>query len=198
VDVVRRISGGGAVFHESEHEVTYGVITDKENIKTPGITSVYSKIYAGLAEAISILGLRADFDKGNMRACPNLTVDSKKISGSAQSHSKGFVLQHGTLLTDVDFEKMFTFLRVPWVSTLQEIKNVAERRITSIRKELKRDISAEKIEGALVEGFERALNIQLEEGKLTPYEEKLAKELHDKRYTKDEWNLHGRKRLFKV
>jgi lipoate-protein ligase A len=189
VDVVRRITGGGTVYHDAEDEITYSVIANKEDLKAKDITVVYAKIYAGLAEAIKILGLTADFNEGNAKTCPNLTVKGKKISGSAQSHKKGVVLQHGTLLLDVDLEKMFTFLRVPWANTCMKIINVAKRKHTSLKKELGKDVSIREAYQALIEGFQKALNIQLANSELTPYEHEIAEKLYREKYTTDEWNL---------
>jgi len=195
VDVVRRISGGGTVYHDAQDETTYSVISHRKDLKAPDITAIYAKIYGGLAEATKILGLRADFSEGNVKACPNLMVNGRKISGSAQSHKKGVVLQHGTLLIDVNLEKMFTFLRVPWARTCMEVISVADHKITSIKKELGRDVSIEEVNKALVEGFQKALNVKIVEGKLTSYERELAEKLCKEKYDTDGWNFHGKSNI---
>lgn len=191
VDVVRRITGGGTVYHDTEGEITYSVVANKKDLKAENINAVYAKFYGGIAEALKILGINADFNEGNAKTCPNLTVNSKKISGSAQSHKKGVVLQHGTLLVDVDLEEMFTFLRVPWAKTCMEVINVAKNKITSTKKELGKTVSVEEVNNALSEGFKKALNIQLLEGELTPYENEIASKLYKEKYTTDEWNFKG-------
>jgi lipoate-protein ligase A len=192
VDIVRRITGGGTVYHDAEGEITYSIITDKKDLKAKDITEVYQKVYAGIAEALEILGINADFNEGNAKACPNLTVNGKKISGSAQSHKSGIVLQHGTLLLDVDLEKMFTFLRVPWAKTCMEVANVAKNKITSIKEILTKNVSLEEIINALTEGFQKALDIQLAEEKLTLYELKCAQKLCKEKYATKEWNFQGK------
>ena len=191
VDVVRRITGGGTVYHDTEGEITYSVVANKKDLKAENINAVYAKFYDGIAEALKILGINADFNEGNAKTCPNLTVNGKKISGSAQSHKKGVVLQHGTLLVDVDLEEMFTFLRVPWAKTCIEVINVAKNKITSIKKELGKTVSVEEVNNALSGGFKKALNIQLLEGELTPNENEIAKKLYKEKYTTDEWNFKG-------
>jgi len=191
VDIVRRITGGGTVYHDTEGEITYSLIANKKDLKVENITAVYTKIYTGITEALKILGINADFSEGNTKTCPNLTVKGKKISGSAQSHKKGVVLQHGTLLIDVDLEKMFTFLRVPWAKTCMEVVNVAENKITSIKKELGKNISKEEVNQALVEGFQKALSIKFEDGELTAYESALAEKLYKEKYATEEWNFQG-------
>lgn len=192
VDVVRRITGGGTVYHDAEGEITYSVVVSKKDLENEDITAVYAKIYSGLTEAAKILGINVDFNEGNTKTCPNLTVNGKKISGSAQSHKRGVVLQHGTLLVDVDLEKMFTFLRVPWAKTCMEVVNVAKRKITSIKKELEREVSIKEVNQALTEGFQKALNIKFVDGELTLYERELAEKLCKEKYATDDWNFYGR------
>jgi len=192
VDVVRRITGGGTVYHDAEGEITYSLIANKKDLKAENINAVYAKFYGGIAEALKILGINADFNEGNAKTCPNLTVNGKKISGSAQSHKRGVVLQHGTLLLDIDLEKMFTFLRVPWTRTCMEVANIAENKITSIKRELGKEVSMKEVNHALVEGFQKAFGMQLESGELTPYEREHAEKLYKEKYATEEWNFQGR------
>lgn len=191
VDVVRRITGGGAVYHAAQDELTYSVVAGKEDLGAKDIAEVYAKICAGLADAIKILGMTADFNEGDARACPNLRVSGRKISGSAQSHKRGIVLQHGTLLLKVNLEEMYTFLRVPSAKTCMEVVGAAKHKITSIDDELGKDVSVAEVSSALVEGFQKALNVKLTGGKLTAYERGLAKKLCKVKYEIDDWNLHG-------
>jgi lipoate-protein ligase A len=192
VDVVRRITGGGAVYHDAENEITYSVIADRKDMGTEDIAAIYARIYTGLAEALKVFGIDADFNRGNDRNCPNLTVSGRKISGSAQSHKKGVVLQHGTLLVRVDLDKMFALLRVPWAKTCMEVVNVARKKISSLDDELGRFVSIQETHHALIRGFEKALNARLLEGNLTPFEQELARRLCEERYMKDVWNMHNK------
>jgi lipoate-protein ligase A len=192
VGVVRRITGGGTVYHDAQDEITYSVIARKQEMVAEEITVVYSTIYAGLAEALRTLGIEADFNQGTARACPNLTVNGKKISGSAQAHRKGAFLQHGTILSEVNFERMFTFLRVPWAKTRAQIVAIAKNKITSINAELGRSVSVAQVNDALVKGFEKALDVRLTRGKLTTGELALSRHLCEEKYATDDWNLHGR------
>jgi lipoate-protein ligase A len=195
IDIVRRITGGGTVYHDAEDEITYSIIVSKQDLNVEDITAVYAKIYAGIAEALKILGSSVDFSEGDTKRCPNLTVNGKKISGSAQSHKKGVVLQHGTLLLDVNLEKMFTFLRVPWAKTCMQIVNVAKNKITSIRQETHRSITATEAEQALIKGFQKALDIRLIPSELTAYEHELAEKLCKEKYSTHEWNFHGKSKV---
>jgi len=191
VDVVRRITGGGTVYHDADREITYSVIIDKRDLGTEDITAVYSKIYKGLVEALGILGITSDFNEGGARRCPNLTVKGKKISGSAQSHKQCVVLQHGTLLKDVDLERMFSFLRPATGRTCMDMVNAAKDRITSLKQELGHDVSIHDVTAALADGFKAAFDMNPSVGDLTPSEQVLANRLCTEKYSTDGWNLQG-------
>jgi lipoate---protein ligase len=191
VDFVRRITGGGAVYHDSDGELTYSVVVKRVDLGTDDIGEVYAKIYSALTEALKILGVRADFNPGDVKACPNLTVNGRKISGSAQAHRKGVVLQHGTLLSKVDLASMFMFLRVPWAKTCMQVAKIAENKITSIDAETGRTVSTNEIAGALVKGFQKKFTVRLETGRLTPKELEVADCLRQEKYVMDKWNFTG-------
>jgi lipoate-protein ligase A len=191
VNVVRRITGGGTVYHDREGEITYSVVAKTQDLGTADIGLLYARLYGGLTEALRTLGVESDFCAGTPKACPNLTVRGKKISGSAQTHRGGVVLQHGTLLLEVNLEKMFTFLRVPWARTRTQVITAAREKITSVDEELGRRITIEESAAALTKGFSRALNVELVNGELTPYEADLAAELLRDKYSYNEWNLNG-------
>ncbi len=188
VDIVRRITGGGAVYHDFKGEITYSVIIKEEDLETKDVIASYNTICNGLIETTKILGVNANFQPGNQRNCPNLIIDGKKISGSSQRHKNGVILQHGTFLLDIDLVKMFTFLRVPWAKTITDVICIARERITSIKQELTLNIQVEKIYHALIEGFQKAFNVKFpKEEMLTVYEQKLAEKLRDEKYSTREW-----------
>jgi lipoate-protein ligase A len=193
VAVIRRISGGGAVYHDFDGEVTFSVIAKTSGLGTADITTVYTKIYGAITDALRLLGVPADFSCGDAKNCPNLTVNGKKISGSSQTISHGVVLQHGTVLINVDLPKMFKLLKLKG-ATCSQAADVGKRKITSIQTELRHKISPNTVANALAQGFKAILKIQLQEGELTANEKETAEKLYNEKYSKEEWTL-GRKTL---
>ncbi len=191
VDIVRRPSGGGAVYHDRDGEITYSVIANKRDLGALDMTSAYVKICSGLIEAMRSLGVNASFNPGDYKQCPNVIINGRKISGSAQYHKGDVILQHGTLLIDVDLMKMFKFLRVPWARSLTDVLCVAERKITSLRHELGKMLSLKEVCDALINGFERSLGVKLVEDELTPHELKLSRRLYEEKFSRHEWNSLG-------
>ena len=192
VDVVRRISGGGAVYHDSEGEVTYSVVVKKTDLGTSDVAEAYRSICNGVIEAAWDLGVDAEYSRGDVRQCPNVTIADRKVSGSAQAHRKGVILQHGTLLLDVDLKRMFTFLKVPWTDRRMDIISVAERRITSVAGEKGGSLPENLVHRALLKGFEKALDAEFSEGKLSDYELDLCKKLERDKYRTRMWTYEGK------
>ncbi len=190
VDVVRRISGGGTVYHDFEGEVTYSIIAKTSDLGSADVSSVYFKIYEAITDALRLLGVPADFSGGDAKNCPNLTVNGKKISGSSQAITRGVVLQHGTVLVSADFSKMFKILKVK-SATCMQASDIAKRKITSIQNELGHKVSHETVANALAQGFKAIIKVQLEQGKLTDEELELTKKLFKEKYSTDIWNIKG-------
>lgn len=191
IDVVRRISGGGTVYHDFEGEVTYSVVAKTSDMGTADITTVYFKIYEAITDALRLLGIPADFSSGDAKNCPNLTVNGKKISGSSQTITRGVVLQHGTVLVKVDLPKMFTLLKLKNASCTQAA-DIAQRKITSIQTELGHQVMPETVANVLAQGFKAILKIQLEPGELTPFEMEFAGKLYKEKYITNVWNFSGK------
>jgi lipoate-protein ligase A len=109
IDVVRRLTGGGAVLHEQE--LTYSFIT---KIFPADIIESYRSICEPVVICLKNLGFDAKFSPLN-----DIIVKNKKVSGNAQTRKNQVLLQHGTILLDVDIDKMFSVLKIP----SEKIKN---------------------------------------------------------------------------
>ena len=70
VDVVRRISGGGTVYHDFEGEVTYSVIAKTADLGTADITTVYFKIYEAITDALTTFGDTSRFQQWRRQKLP--------------------------------------------------------------------------------------------------------------------------------
>lgn len=144
IDVVRRLTGGRALLHDNE--ITYSFICPESFLQNGShIVSSYKEISQILIDKFKKLGINLDFGtskpiKTGFDYCmlistgADLCYKEKKLIGSAQCRSHGYILQHGSILYDYD------------KNLLEEIfkEKVSTDEITSI-KEINPKLSKEKI-----------------------------------------------------
>jgi len=182
VDVVRRLTGGGAVFHDAE--LTYSFCCSAESRLVPDrILDSYEKICGALVNGFNELGLNAEFAPLN-----DIIVGGKKVSGNAQTRRWGAVLQHGTILLSVDPERMFSLLKVPDEKMKDKLVKTVKERVTSVEQELGKEAGFEAVSKAMKKGFEKQFQAKLTEGKLSKEEKELAEKARSERFSSEEWN----------
>ncbi len=178
IDVVRRITGGKAVLHESE--LTYSFIIGKEMMPRSIIES-YKIISSALVQGLRALGLNPEMSSSKIENRDNpicfqepsfneLTINRKKFVGSAQVRKNEKLLQHGSILTGIDTVKHSScFKKKPEANNLKE-------RITYI------DIPEEKLKSAIKHGFSGYFNTSMNERNLCTREISEAEELARMKY----------------
>lgn len=124
IDCIRRWTGDGAVYHDHLGEITYSVIAPA-NMFPKNIIESYRLICGWLVKALGSLGIEAEF-----RPVNDILVGNRKISGSAQTRRGGVLLQHGTLLYDL--ETMFSVLNVSRQKISDKMIQSAKERVTCI------------------------------------------------------------------
>ena len=187
IDAVRRITGGGAVFHH--HEVTYSIVIPLEHpLARASIIDSYRLLLAGIIEGLAELGIQAEFAPIN-----DIVSAGKKISGNAQTRKNGCILQHGTIIVEVDVDLMFSILRVPQEKTKGKLIEDIKSRVTSIRRCLSvpDSVSFEELFSttiaALEKGFARALNLSYERSEPTDLELQNAERLAREKFSNYQW-----------
>ena len=184
VDVIRRLTGGGAVYHDFDGEITYSLAIPDSYPGVPRkVLDSYGLLCGALVAGFEALGLPAEFKPIN-----DILVNEKKISGNAQTRRFGGILQHGTILCQVDPHLMFTLLKVPNEKIRDKLIAGVEERVTSIQREMG-EVDRERVTAAMVAGFARVLDIELVPGELTEEELALAEEVRKERYENDAWTF---------
>jgi lipoate-protein ligase A len=177
VDCVRRFTGGGAVYHDCEGELTYSVAAPL-NIFPKNIIESYKIICGWLVRGLESLGIGAEF-----RPINDILVGNKKISGSAQTRCGGVLFQHGTLLYKLDLPTMFSVLNVSREKISDKMIKSAEERVTCISRHC--DLKIKDVYEALVWAFTEGKEHEFD----TWSEKELARagELVEKKYKREEW-----------
>jgi len=179
ISYIRRVTGGGAVYHSNSGEITYSVIAPT-SIISKDIRESYRIVCGWVIDGLSKLGINASFAPIN-----DIVVDGKKISGNAQTRSKGTILQHGTILYDLDIKTMFTVLRVSGEKISDKMIKSVEERVTCVKNYA--DTDQEGLYEKLLEGF--TAGKEFEFGSCTEEEMKRAEVLAKSVYSSDSWNF---------
>lgn len=189
IDVIRRITGGGAVFHHAE--LTYSIIMpDSHPLAGESIRESYRSLCAGIIRGLALLGLESQFEPINDILC-----GGRKISGNAQTRRAGTILQHGTILLDIDVDLMFELLNIPEEKNRGRLIRDVKERVTSLRNMGVSSGFGEAVQ-CFTEGFRQALSLEFsEEDALSPVypggpgaaEEGRALELAAGKFASPEW-----------
>lgn len=139
--VVRRMSGGGAVYHD------LGNVNFTFIVKDEGGGIDFFRFLKPIKEALASLGVETRISGRN-----DLLMDGKKISGSAQCRKFGKVLHHGTLLVDVNVDALSSVLNVSSEKLVSKGISSVRSRVTNI-KDVYPEIDVHSIIYALTERF---------------------------------------------
>ncbi len=187
-EVVRRFTGGGAVYHDAGN-LNYAISLRKGHPLVPGsdLQEVFRRLSEGSVQGLRKLGVNAEFQPIN-----DISVEGKKVSGAAGSVKWGTVFHHGCILVASDLSILSKVLNVPRAKLVNKHVASVQKRVTTIRDELHRNVGTREVRESIVQGIQASYNVHLEKGNLTGREMSLAKELYQSKYSRDDWNLEGR------
>lgn len=175
IQVVRRLSGGGAVYHDMGN-LNFTVIADAEG-EGINFTRFCDMVIAALGKA----GIRAERNGRN-----DMVIDGKKFSGNAQYIKNGRVMHHGTLLFDSDMTVLSQALHVdPEKIRSKGIQSVRSR-VTNIRPLLPVDMTLPQFRALLLESILEQYPGQALE--LTEADLSAIRKIKENRYDTWQWN----------
>ena len=175
VKVVRRLSGGGAVYHDMGN-LNFTFITNAVS------GSIDLKPFCEvIVNALSEIGIKADINGRN-----DITIDGKKFSGNSQYLREGRVMHHGTIMFASDLNKVENALNVD--ADKMESKGIksVKSRVTSISEHLTQDVSLEDFRKILLDSILK--NTPGEEYIFTPEDTEKIEKIKAERYDTFEWN----------
>ncbi|GAB3071773.1 biotin/lipoate A/B protein ligase family protein [Salinicoccus sesuvii] len=203
-ELVRRATGGRGVLHDKE--LTYSVVLPETYPGMPeSVTESYRIISQGLLEGFRNLGLDAHFsiprtkeekkELTNIRSSVcfdtpswyELVVEGRKIAGSAQTRQSGIIMQHGSILLDVDVDHLFDMFTYANERFKNKMKEAFKEKAVAINQISSKEFSVEALYPAFKKGFEKGLDIVTEPYILTKDDEVRLLEIKRK-YESNEWN----------
>lgn len=202
-DLVRRPTGGRAILHADE--LTYSVIGSTHEPRLAGsVLESYRRLAQALLYTLQTLGLQVDIkESGPTSKQPlssavcfevpsnyEITSGGKKILGSAQARRKNNLLQHGSLPLTGNLTRITESLKFED----ETLRRVAAQRLlqhaVTVEMVLGKPVHWEQAARAMIQGFEKTLNIGLVTSDLTPQERELADKLYREKYSSRQWTHH--------
>ena len=195
VAVVRRPTGGRAVYHRDEF--TYSIVIGKRYGVPSGVVAAYAFLAQGLLAALQHLGVQAEMSdehvsKNPSAACfasstqADLTASGYKLIGSAQVWKDDALLQQGSLPLEERSSEFFSLLRFPNQQSRTEALKLYRQKTTPLHTFVP-TASWDEAARAFCLGFSTALQAEFVPGNLTPSEEELAQQLVEQKYSTLEW-----------
>jgi lipoate-protein ligase A len=207
-DVVRRMTGGRAILHTDE--LTYSVSGSAEDrILAGGVLESYNRLSKALLYAVRMLSVPVEVKEyaespGGQHTNPvcfeapstyEITVNGRKLIGSAQARRKEGVLQHGSLPLTGDLARICDALVFEDESAREVAKERLLARATTVESALGVGTESafgfgsgwERAAQAFVRGFEAELGIRFEAGELSQSEIQRAEELVKEKYAHPSW-----------
>jgi lipoate-protein ligase A len=197
--VVRRPTGGRAILHADE--LTYSLAAPSSNPVVRGsLLESYNRIARALLRAVRSLGLNAEIKPavGAERGSTNpvcfeapsaheITVNGKKLVGSAQARRREGVLQHGSLPLTGALSRITRVLHFADEEARAAAAARLQARATTVESELRRSVTWDEAAASFVESFELELGIRLASASLSEAEIDRATRLVGQKYACPDW-----------
>lgn len=199
--IVRRPTGGRAILHTDE--LTYSITAPEiEPRLAGGVLESYLRLSAALVQALQQMELdvqtkELDPNKQTQLAAGpvcfevpsnyEITVNGKKLVGSAQARKKEGILQHGTLPLTGDLARITQGLVFDSEAQRTAAAQKLLERATTVASVLGKEISWQAAADAFVLGFQSALNLSFRQSPLTPQEQDRARQLVQEKYGHPDW-----------
>lgn len=176
IHVVRRLSGGGAVYHDLNN-LNYTIISNKSEEGAFDFKT-FSK---PVIDTLATLGVEANFTGRN-----DLEIDGKKICGNAQAYAKGRMMHHGCLLFDVDMSVLASALKVSKDKIESKGVKSVRARVTNINSELPEKMTVLEFKDAILNQMKQEYP-EMDEYVLTEDDLARIQEIRDTQFATWDW-----------
>lgn len=174
IKVVRRLTGGGAVYHDGGN-LCYTVIAPYDENENN-----YVKFTEPVIKYLNSIGVKAEFSGRN-----DITVDGKKISGNAQTVYDGRIMHHGTILFSADFAPLSKSLNPSKIKVESKGIKSVRARVTNVSEYLNKPLTMAQFK----DGLKHVFLTDCEEYSFTERDINEINKLVEEKYSRYEWNI---------
>jgi Lipoate-protein ligase A len=177
IEVVRRITGGGAMFAEPGNVITYSIYIPKDEVPKDFEES-YKQLDRFAVEALKEIGVDAEHKPLN-----DIEHEEGKLGGAAQLRKDNAVLHHTTMSYDLDTAEMLRVLRIGKEKVSDKAVKSAEKRVSRINDHA--DLSRNKVIDKMIEKFVE--DREHTKSSLTREEIKEAEKIAEEKFSTEKW-----------
>ena len=184
IEVVRRISGGGAMFVEPGNTITYSLSVPEALVQGLSYQDSYAYLDDWVLGALGDMGIKAWYQPLN-----DIATEAGKVAGAAQKRmvgpggGPGAVLHHVTMAYDIDADKMLEVLRIGREKLSDKGTRSAKKRVDPLRRQT--GLAREAVIERMIDSFRGRYG--LTDGKVTPEELARAEDLARTKFGSPEW-----------
>ncbi|MCJ7428841.1 MAG: lipoate--protein ligase family protein [Candidatus Nanohaloarchaeota archaeon QJJ-5] len=178
IEIVRRMTGGGAMFTEPKNVITYSLTLPEDMLESNDILGSYRELEQWSVQALTDIGIDAEHKPVN-----DIITNGRKIGGSAQARRDGVVLHHTMMAYDIDIKTMLQVLKIGKEKISDKAIKSAAKRVAPISENT--DLSRDEVLEQMISRFSEQTPLQ--EDSLSQATIKNAEQRVKDKYGTDEW-----------
>jgi lipoate-protein ligase A len=184
VPIIRRISGGGAVYHDLGN-LNFSMYVTTEH----SFSKVYQDTGLAIIEAFRLLNIKAKQISQN-----TILVNERKISGLAGAMRSGAIMIHGSILINTDLEILSDILnlrgdRLVLAEGKRKFVRSNKKKVINLNDVLGYKVCISKVKQVIQQSFQNVLAVTFSKSTLSNHEIRLAKKLYQNKYRRFDWNF---------
>jgi len=182
IAIVRRFTGGGAVYHD-EGNLNFTILNRRAG---EPLTAIHETNSSYIIAALKKLGLRSECTAPN-----SVQVNNRKISGAACALSPDYFLWHASILVSTNTDILTRVLSPSRESVRSKYVRSKWSPVTTLNAQLSTPVNVQELSLQLANSIRELAGVEIEPGNLSEIEEKTAVTLYDRKYGLSKWNLNG-------
>jgi lipoate-protein ligase A len=184
VNIVRRFTGGGTVFHD-EYTLNFTLSNFPPDNFSPW--AYQEKNLKLVSKALNDLGLNPSIEVPN-----SILLEGRKVCGAAAASGKNFSLWHCSILVDTNLELLEITLAPSKLQNKSHFVHSRWRPVTSLTKASCNPVSVQEVAESLERAIQANMEVKLATGRPSTHEVECADVLYARKYSSQEWNMEGK------